>query len=199
VVTATRRPKDTKLPHRPAFSGRPFVLLTFPKVGGDRGSIPTRTGPDPRLTPRSTGRDAPGSRVERGVTPGTGVVVGLPLAVTGRSPVARGTLSLAARGTLRLSVAVEVLARAVSVARKRRTAPPARRTGHGATARPRGRSRRRGASQGVIRLTATEPERDHVDGVVPVGTARLGSTATPGAGPRTGRQSRARSSCAGRQ
>jgi len=34
--------------------------------------------------------------------------------------------------------------RAVSVARKRRTAPPARRTGHGATARPRGRSRRRG-------------------------------------------------------
>jgi len=53
---------------------------------------------------------------------------------------------------------------------------------------------------GVIRLTATEPERDHVDGVVPVGTQRVsGSTASPGAGPRTGRQSRARSSCAGRQ
>jgi len=70
----------------------------------------------------------PAAGVERGVTPGTGVVVGLPLAVTGRSPVARGTLSLAARGTLRLSVAVEVLAggerRPANAAQHRRLVEP---------------------------------------------------------------------------
>ena len=33
AVTATRRPKDTKLPHRPASEGRPFVLLILPKAG----------------------------------------------------------------------------------------------------------------------------------------------------------------------
>ena len=162
AVTATRRPKDTKLPHRPAYRTSPLGFLTLPNGRRRRRARPG-SEPDADVTGRSRLEVpvpvAATPRVERRAARGTRVVVGL-------RPTARGTPSLV--------VAVEIrpsrVCRATDATQDRRIVEPS----------PGPRLGVVGGGVGVAGVTrreraaAPEPECHDVDLGVPVSTPGVG-------------------------